>query len=250
MRYVDTAMKEGIVTLTLQRGKVNALNYEVVRELTAAFRATEDDSQAKVVILTGSGSFFSFGFDIPGFLSCSKESFTRFLQEFTSFYTYLYLYPKPVIAALNGHTIAGGCMIATACDYRTMVAGKAKISLNEITFGSSVFAGSVEMLRHCVGDRNARDILYTGRMFTGEEAAEIGLVDEVVKEEAFVYHVFAQAVDLAHRSGPAFTSMKRLLRSPIAERMKNAEPDSIHEFTEIWYSEETRKQLQQITIRE
>jgi 3,2-trans-enoyl-CoA isomerase len=69
------------------------------------------------VILTGSGKFFSFGFDIPEFLAITKEEFTEYLANFTDLYTYLFLYSKPVIAALNGHTMAGGCMLALACDH-------------------------------------------------------------------------------------------------------------------------------------
>ena len=112
----------------------------------------------------------------------SKEDFTRYLTKFTDFYTDLFVFPKPVIAALNGHTIAGGCMIATACDYRIMVTGKPRISLNEITFGSSVFAGSVDMLKACVGPQNAESILYSGGMYSAEQALDLGLVHQISSE--------------------------------------------------------------------
>jgi enoyl-CoA hydratase len=92
--------------------------------------ALEVDPVLRALVLTGRGKFFSFGFDIPEFLPFTKEQFTNYLINFSDFYTYLFLYPKPIVAALNGHAIAGGCMLALACDHRVMTAGKGKISLN------------------------------------------------------------------------------------------------------------------------
>jgi enoyl-CoA hydratase/carnithine racemase len=158
MEFVLVSKDDGIATVTLSRRKVNALNEAVIEELNACLKELEGAADVRGVILTGRGKFFSFGFDIPEFLSLPKESFARYLTKFTDLYRYMFLYPKPLVAALNGHTIAGGCMLATACDYRLMISGKARISLNEITFGSSVFAGSVELLRYWTGDKNAQTI--------------------------------------------------------------------------------------------
>jgi len=132
----------------------------------------------KAIIFSGTGKFFSFGFDIPEFLSYSKDEFSRYLTKFTDLCLRLYLFLKPVVAALNGHTIAGGCMLALTSDYRIMESGKAKISLNEITFGSTVFSGIAEMLRCLVGERNAERILLTGSMYSAQEARQLGLIDE------------------------------------------------------------------------
>ena len=158
--------------------KVNAIDEPTIDELKDCFRELGADEGARAVVFSGEGKFFSFGFDIPGFLGHSKPEFSRFLTKFTDLYTYLFTYPKPVVAALNGHTVAGGLMLALACDRRFMAAGKGKVALNELAFGSSVFAGSVEMLRFAVGNRNAEEILYTGAMVLPEEALRLGLVDE------------------------------------------------------------------------
>ncbi len=150
MDFLDVQKNASMATVVLSRGKVNALSEGVIEEIRSAFSELENDSETRAIILTGQGKFFSFGFDIPYFISYSKQEFTNFLKEFTGLYAYLFTYPKPIVAALNGHTIAGGCMLALACDNRVMASGKAKISLNEIGFGSSLFAGSVEMLRFLV----------------------------------------------------------------------------------------------------
>ena len=160
----------------------------------------------------------------------------------------MFLYPKPLVAALNGHAIAGGCMLALACDGRVMAAGKAKIALNEITFGSTIFAGSTEMLRFWVGSAAATKILCSGAMFPAEEAQRLGLVDEVQPEAAVLDRARQVASDLASRSASAFASIKSLLRRPAVEEMRRREQESLREFVEIWYSAATRERLREIRI--
>jgi enoyl-CoA hydratase len=155
-----------------------------------------------------------------------------------------------VVVAINGHAIAAGCMLASAGDRRVMVSGSARIALNEVTFGSSVFAGSVEMLRACVGQRNAERILGSGAMFSAEEAHGLGLVDRVVGADELAAAAREEARALAAGDPVAYASLKRLLREPVAEAMRRREPDSIREFVEIWYTPETRRQLRSIEIRD
>ena len=249
MKHVDVEVKDSIATISLCRGKVNALNEQVVEELQDLFRDARDDDAIGAVILTGKGNkFFSFGFDIPEFISYSKESFTRYLMKFTKLFADIFVFPKPVIAALNGHTIAGGCMLAIACDYRIMAGGRAKISLNEMTFGSSVFAGSVEVLRYCVGSAAAQEILYSGRMYSAEDALKIGLIDRVSSAEDLAGEAREVAGGFAAKDRAAFGSIKRLLRVSVFEEMIRREEASVHEFIEIWYSESTWKNLQEIKI--
>jgi enoyl-CoA hydratase/carnithine racemase len=250
MDFVLSESSNGISTLTLNRGKVNALNGAAVDQLRAHLKQLERDPEVRSIILTGLGKFFSFGFDIPEFLSFSKEQFVGYLENFTELYTYLFLYPKPVVAALNGHAVAAGCMLALACDYRVLVTGKARISLNEIGFGSSVFAGSTEMLRFWVGGSKATAILYSGAMYTAEEAKSLGLVHDVATEEDHMVVARKAASDLASKHSAAFASIKSLLRKPIADEMLRRESDSIREFAAIWYSEFTWANLKNIKIRE
>jgi enoyl-CoA hydratase/carnithine racemase len=250
MNFIHLSVDENIATVVLNRPKVNALNEAVVEELRECLQKVADDSNVKAVILTAEGSFFSFGLDVPEFLSYSKDFFIKFLTKFTDLYGYIFTFPKPVVAALNGHTIAGGCMIAIACDYRLMVSGKARISLNELTFGSTVFAGSVEMLKFLIGGKNAELALYTGAMYSAEEAKELGLIHDVVSKEDLRDSAQRIAGDFAKRDSRAFGSVKMLIRKQAGEEMKRRERDSIIEFADIWYSEGTWKNLQNIKIRD
>ena len=249
MNFVEVEVSSDIATVFLSRGKVNALNALVVDELKACLSALEGDRDLKALILTGRGKFFSFGFDIPEFLGLTQEAFTDFVTNFTELYTRLFLYPKPVVAALNGHAIAGGCMLALACDNRVMAAGKSKIALNEIAFGSTVFAGSTEMLRFLVGNANATEILYSGALYSAEEAMRLGLVQAVIPEEDLMVAARRIATNLASKPAAAWASIKALLRKPIAEAMMQRERKSIRELVDIWYSEPTWAKLQDIKIR-
>lgn len=248
MDFIQLQKSDQIATLVLKRGKVNALNDTVVDQLRDSFKSLENDPEVKAIILTGTEKFFSFGFDIPEFLSFTKIRFTQYLNNFTDLYTYIFVYPKPVIAALNGHTVAGGCMLALACDYRVMVTGKAKISLNEIGFGSSVFAGSTEMLRFWVGNAKATKILYSGAMYPAEEAKNIGLIHEIASKHDFMDVTRNAASVMASKNPQAFASIKSLLRRKVAEEMMSREKESIEEFVNIWYSEATWANLQNINI--
>jgi 3,2-trans-enoyl-CoA isomerase len=248
LSFVHVSKDGKIATVTISRGKVNALNEPMVEEITKSFEDLETDNEVKSITFTGSGKFFSFGFDVPEFLSYPKNDFIRYLEKFTNLYTYVFRFPKPIVAALNGHTIAGGCMLATACDLRLMVTGKARISLNEITFGAPVFAGCLEMLRYWVGSKNAQSIVYSGAMYSAEEALQLGLVDRVSSENALAEDARKVAQELAQKDSSAFRAIKHLLRKPVAEQMIKREKDAILEFVDIWYSQQTWENLKEINI--
>ena len=248
MQFVDVSKEEQVATVVLSRGKVNALNEDLVNELGTCFAELIDDDDVKAVILTGRGKFFSFGFDIPEFLPYTKEAFAGFLKKFTDLYTDIFLFPKPVVAALNGHSIAGGCMFATACDCRIMAEGRAKISLNEIVLGATVLAGAVEILKACVGHKNAETILYSGFMYTAEEALALGSIHQKTSEENLYPGAKRIAREFAQTDPAAFRSIELLLRKSLADQFVPREEQSISQFVDIWYSESTRKQLEQIKI--
>ena len=248
MDFVLVSKNEGVATITLSRGKVNALNEVMVDQLNDCLKDLENDQEISSVILTGQGKFFCFGFDIPEFLNYTKEDFIKYLKKFTDLYTYIFLFPKSVTAALNGHTIAGGGMLAAACDHRIMVSEKAKISLNEISFGSTIFAGCVEMLKYCTGQKNAETILFSGAMYSADEAMRLGLVDKVVSPDNLISEAGEIARDFAEKDNQAFSSIKGLLRRPVAEEMVRREKESILKFVDIWYSKKTWEKLKEIKV--
>lgn len=248
MNFIHVSKENGITTVTMSRGKVNAINETFVDELGAVFTGLAADADTKAVILTGNGKFFSFGFDIPEFLNYPKEDFARYLRKFCSLYLQMFLFPKPLIGALNGHATAGGCILALACDVRIMVTGKAKIALNELNIGAAIFAGCVGMLKAAVGLRNAERVLLTGALYSAEEAQRIGLVDGATSEEGLLAEAKEIAVGFSMKNPDAFKTLKNLLRRPTADDFRGSEERSILDFIEIWYSETTRNVLKGIVI--
>jgi len=249
MEFIDISADSGIATVRINRPKVNALNEQLIDELAESFMILSGDTETRAVVLMGEGSFFSFGFDIPELIDYEKESFHKFVSKFSRLARDIFIYPKPVAAALNGHTVAGGCILALACDLRVMAEGKAKIALNELTFGSTAFTSIVEMLRYTVGPANAQKLLYSGKMNTAEEALAIGLVDEIRPAEEVLNAANNYMSGLSSLDADAFKSVKMLLRKTAYELIEAEEERAVSEFVDIWYSERTRRNLKKIEIR-
>ena len=250
MSTIIQSKQSSTATLKLSIGKVNALELEAIDELETVLKKIETDPEVSSVVLTGEGSFFSYGFNIPLLLNYSKDEFTHFITRFTELYSYLFLYPKPVVAALNGHTIAGGCILALACDARIMASGKPRLSLNELTFGATFLAGATEMLCFWAENNHATKILYSGQFYSAEESKSMGLVQYVVPPELLMDKAYFEAQSLGENAPEAFASIKSLLRTPTADLMKSYEPDSIKAFVDTWYSDTTRRTLSTIKIHQ
>lgn len=249
MSCFEITVADAVATITMARGKVNAINTEFVAELSGLLDEFETDSSTNALILTGRGKFFSFGLDIPELYDLSPAEMTRFIRTFCSLYHRLFLFPKPTVAAINGHAIAGGCILATACDTRLMAEGNGKMALNEITFGATLFTGAVEMLRYACGNRNAEKILLSGTMFSPAESLQLGLVDRIVTSDDLQNVAMQHALEQSRYVGPQFTSLKRLVRGPISSAWRTREDQSILDWINIWYSPETRERARSIQIR-
>ena len=249
MSFVSVTENDGIAIVKMSRDKVNAINSDAVNDLNECFRQLENDRQIRAIIFTGQEKFFSFGFDVPELLTYSKQTLKNFLTRFTQLNRDLFLYPKPLIGALNGHTIAAGCMLALAADFRIMVSENAKISLNEINIGVSVFAGALGMLRFCVGQRNAEHILKSGKMYSPEEALQMGMIDKMSNSDMLMNEAMKVASEYAEKNPKAFRSIKGLLRKPVIQESDQREERVIDEFIEIWFSEQSQAQLKTVQIR-
>jgi len=238
MGFVDVQLHRGIATVVLERGKVNALNPAVVEELSATFNALQSDAEANAVVLTGRGKFFSFGFDVPEFLSYTREEFTNYLASFTTLYRRLFIYPKPLVVALNGHAIAGGCILAAACDHRIMVEGTGRIGVPELAVGVPFPALPLQIMAARLGDAALRDLVYSGRTVTIDEAKPLGLIDEKCPAGMLMDRASEVAEKLASIPSSAFALTKASFYSPILERT-NQLADLNARVTNQWLQQDT-----------
>ncbi len=249
MEFVTIERHDQTAVVSLSRGKVNAIDRQVVAELSAVFAEIERDDTIRSVVLTGRGKFFSFGLDVPALYDLTPDEFTIFLKNFCGLCAELFLFPKPIVAAVNGHAVAGGCMLLIPCDARIAVDTPINIALTEVMLGAALFASTVEMLRYRVSNQTTETLLLTGKSLTANSAQEVGLVNEVVPLESLLQTAITKAGERAANYGAGYKAIRRLIREPIAERWRSREEESIREFVQIWYSPETRAKTKLITIR-
>jgi methylglutaconyl-CoA hydratase len=203
-----------IATLTLNRpDKRNAISYQLIEEVHGALHEVEK-SPAYILILTGAGAAFCSGMDLDNLREITRHSEEENLADsgrMAHMFRALYDFPKVTIAAVNGAAIAGGCGLATLCDF-TLASGDAKFGYTEVRIGFVPAIVSTFLLRQ-VGEKQARDLLLTGRVIDAEEAYRIGLVNEVVSPENLVARAHELAETLAANSPASLLATKRLLRT-------------------------------------
>src|SRR6202171_2850312 len=201
-----------LATLTLNRpDKRNATSAAMISELQSALDAIEK-SHARVGILTGSGKAFSAGMDLEMLAALAKQSPTENQEDsrgMAEMFRRIWSFSKPLIAAVNGVALAGGCGIATLCDF-TLAVPEAKFGYTEVKIGFLPAIVSVFLTRQ-IGDKRARDLLLTGRMITAAEAKELGLVNEIVEPNRLMDRAKELAAVLIEASPSSLTRAKRLL---------------------------------------
>ena len=208
---------DSIVLLRLARGKVSAMDAELLEALEGAFDAAAD---AAAIVVTGTGSSFSAGVDLFRILDGKDEYVDRFLPLLSRAMRRVFEHPRPVVAAVNGHAIAGGCVLACACDWRVMAAGKGRIGIPELRVGVPFPAAALEIMRFVVDGAALQQLVYGGATLEPEAAKEQGLVDEVVAPEALVERALVVARQLAAVPPDAFRSTKALMRAPAVDRIE------------------------------
>ncbi len=206
-----------IARLTLNRPeKRNALSPLTICELMTALDEIEK-SKARVAILTGAGKAFCAGMDLETLAAIAKQSAHENQEDsrkIAKMFRRIWSFPRPLIAAVNGHALAGGCGIATLCDF-TIAAPEAKFGYTEVKIGFLPAIVSVFLSRQ-VGEKRTRDLLLTGRLVEAAEAKEIGLVTEIVAPERLMVRAEEIAEVLIAASPSSVTRAKRLLTSAAA----------------------------------
>jgi enoyl-CoA hydratase/carnithine racemase len=198
---VQFTVEDGIGTIRLDRPPMNALNTQVQEELREAARvATTDDSVAAVVVYGGE-KVFAAGADIKEMANMSYVDMAARAPRLTSAFDAIARIPKPVVAAICGYALGGGCELALACDWR-VAAADARLGQPEITLGIIPGAGGTQRLARLVGPARAKDLVMSGRMVGASEALEIGLIDHIAPTAEKVLPV-ALAMVRQYVGGPA-----------------------------------------------
>jgi 3,2-trans-enoyl-CoA isomerase len=244
MSWIEGSTENGVRILKLNRGITNPLNKEVVEELRGHILNVRDSQDIKAMVITSANEkFFSLGFDLPELYPTRPEEFKDFFTSFNHLCLDLYILPKPTVAALSGHTIAGGFILASCCDYRFMGQGKKFCALNEINLGVPVPYLSDSILRQLAGDRKATEMLYSGKMIPAAEALKIGIVDALFPQESLMAEALKKAGEMGNLPAEAFAAIKGNRTREVAEKIRNRLDEDIKVFLKFWYNEEARTRL-------
>lgn len=243
---ITVTAHNGTQIIKLERGVTNALNLELIHDLSGVLDQVENNDEVHCLVLSSaSDKFFSIGFDIPRLYNLSREDFATFYRAFNQVCLRLFTLPKPTIASINGHAIAGGCILALCCDERFIAEGRKLIGLNEVKLSVSVPYVADCLLRDLIGSRLARQVMERGEFYSAEDALQIGMVDQVLPLEALLPAVLKQAQTLGELPQNAFQAIKsnrvERVASQILEQLKSKE----ELFIECWYSSTARSRLRE-----
>jgi enoyl-CoA hydratase/carnithine racemase len=241
---IDVGRQRGIAILNLSHEITNAINMELVNELSEALRQIREDDDIRGLVLTGANDkFFSIGLDIPVLFPLTRGEFAIFYRTFNRLCLDLFTFPKPAVAAVTGHAIAGGCILALCCDERFIAEGKNLMGLNEIKLGVPVPYPADRILLHLAGWRNAREVMDGGELYGPPELLHRGLVDRVLPLEQVLPTAVEKVEALSAASLEAFALIKRNRTEPVKTEILADLDERERRFVERWYSPVARKRL-------
>ena len=216
---IDLSTRDDVAVVTLAHGKANALDVELCEALTARFTDLLT-SPAAAIIVTGQGSIFSAGVDLLRLLDGGAAYVRRFLPALHKLYDTVFFYPKPVVAAVNGHAVAGGCILACAADRRLMARDRGRIGVTELLVGVPFPAMAFEVMRYTTAPNRFEEVMLGAATYAPEAAAALGLIDDIVEPDALMDRAVAAARALAALSPQAFALTKRRSRQAAADRLE------------------------------
>jgi enoyl-CoA hydratase len=237
---IERSQRDGILTLRLSHGKASALDLELMDAIALAFA---EGAEADAVILTGTGSIFSAGVDLFRLLEQGAEYTNRFVPALSRLMLDLFSFPKPLVVAVNGHAIAGGCIMTLAADYRLMAGGGGGIGIPELLVGVPFPPSVLEAVRFAVPPQHLQSLIYTGRTVLPEEALRLGLIDEVVAPESLSARAEEVARQLAALPARAFQLAKRQLREKTISRAKRYNAEFDDEVRALWSDPATHQRI-------
>lgn len=244
MQYINTTIKDHYAIVQMQRGKVNALNHDMVEEIRATFKQLGANDAVRGVILTGIPRIFSAGLDLIELYSYDKDKMNEFFISFGSMHLELAYFKKPLIAAINGHSPAGGTVIAVAADYRIMAEGeKFTIGLNEVAVNIQITNNLIEAYAFWIGRGNAHKYVLEGKLLNGEEALACGLVNELCPGEEVLARAEKKMQHYLKADNNILINTKAKLRKSWFDKISTDAAEDLEESNRIWWNPEVRTKM-------
>ncbi len=231
-----------VAVVRMAHGKANALDTALCRELAGQLGQL-DRAGHRAAVLTGQGSIFSAGVDLLRLSDGGAGYLAEFLPALSDAFLAVFDGPLPVVAAVNGHAIAGGCILACACDYRVMNAGRGRIGVTELLVGVPFPVAALEILRFAVGTGRLRELTCSGRTYPAAGALGLDLIDEAAAEESVLGRAVEVAGELAALPAGPLRHTRRQIRGPALDRIaaqRGTDSDLVHQ---MWDSPAGREAI-------
>ncbi len=235
---IHESQADGIVTLRLAHGKASALDLDLTDALAASLE-TLTRTRPRGLVITGTAGIFSAGVDLFKLVKGGPDYVAHFLPSLDYMLEALFMFPAPVVAAVNGHAIAGGCILACACDRRVMTTATARIGVPELRVGVPFPPLVVEIMRAAVAPPYFNELMYVGRTYEPSDALARGIVDELSAPEDLASRAHAMAAELAATPAASFTLTKRAMRLPCLDRARRMMDADREALMAAWSSAET-----------
>lgn len=245
MKTLDITYRNDHAIVQMNRGKVNAINFEMVQDLRDAFQKLENNTEVKGVILTGQPHYFSAGLDLIELIQYDKDQISDFFASFGALYLELVQFKKPFISAITGHSPAGGCVLAVTSDNRYMAEGeKYVIGLNEVAVNIQISQNLTEIYAFWMGQGLANRYILEGKLLKGKEALKAGLVDDLVPLENVLERAEKQMKKYLTADQEIWINTKQKLRKHLWDKLDLNAENSMNEASELWWKPEIRAKLQ------
>ena len=245
MGYIERTDKNMYSILTMNRPKVNALNMDLVEEIRSSFKAIESDDKIRGVILTGTDNVFSAGLDLVELYNYNEEEIRAFFISFGTMYIELARFTKPFICALNGHSPAGGTVIAVTADYRIMAKGdKFKVGLNEVSVNVQITYNLINAYSFWLGRSLAYKYILEGKLLNNDEALAANLLDEVVPQDKLMLHAESRMKHYLQADPNILINTKAKLRKPLLDNILEGSDKDLEETIKVWWSPEVRTKME------
>jgi enoyl-CoA hydratase/carnithine racemase len=245
---IDVVDHDRVRELRLARPPVNALNPALIAALRAALAEAVAAGKGAVV-LSGAPGKFSGGLDLPELLALPEPALRAMWRDFFGLMRDIAALPVPSVAALTGHSPAGGTVLAVFTDHRILADGPFKLGLNEVQVGLPVPEVLVRALQYVVGARQAARLAVGGLLVDPAEALKVGLVDEVVPAGEVVARAVAWAAELLSRPPAAMLATRRLARQPLVDAFGTMDDRALDAIMASWTSAEAQATMGAIVAR-
>ena len=250
MNTLEITYKDEYAIVKMNRGKVNAINFEMVQELRDTFHEMEEDTNVKGVILTGQPHYFSAGLDLIELLQYDKSKIRDFFTSFSALYLELVQFRKPFISAISGHSPAGGCVLAVTSDNRYMADSDTYvIGLNEVAVHIQISQNLTEVYAFWMGEGLASRYILEGKLLTAKEALAAGVVDELVPLEDVLERAEKQIKVYMRADQEILINTKRKLRKHLLDKLDLNAENSLKEASELWWKPEIRAKMKAYVAR-